>query len=158
MPKFLREIPAARYFIVGGGPDAERLKLLTKNLQLNGKVVFYDNVVDGQLPDFYRQCDLFVMPCRQIGADVEGFGIVYLEAALFGKPSVAGRSGGAPEAVSDGKTGIVVDPESTDEIADAIIKLLKDDNLRWQMGEAARERATDEFTWEKQINKIIDKI
>ena len=158
MPKVLREIPEAKYFIVGGGPDAERLKSLTKNLQLDDKVIFYDNVVDGQLPDLYRQCDIFVMPCRQIGADVEGFGIVYLEAALFGKPSVAGRSGGVPEAVLDGKTGIVVNPDNVDEIAAAIIKLLKDDNFRRQLGEAAKNRVQNEFTWEKQIEKIINKL
>ena len=85
------------------------------------------------------------MPARQIGADVEGFGIVFLEAALCGKPSVGSRSGGIPEAIEHGKTGILVDPENVDEIARELIRLLKDNDLRIKMGEAAKERVLKHF-------------
>ena len=101
---------------------------------------------------------MFAMPARQIGGDVEGFGIAYLEAASFGKPSVAGNVGGASEAVLNNQTGVTVNPESPSEIAAAIIKLLKDDNLRHTLGQAAKERVSSEFTWEKQINRIINKL
>jgi phosphatidylinositol alpha-1,6-mannosyltransferase len=94
------------------------------------------------------------MPSRQINDDFEGFGIVYLEASLAGKPIVAGRSGGVGDAVLDNETGLLVNPESTAEIANAIIELAKDENLREKLGDTGKKRAGGEFNWEKQVEKI----
>ena len=158
MPEILRAAPDAECQIVGDGPYAAELKTLAEKSGVSERVRFFHHISDTDLPEFYKSCKIFAMPARKIGGDVEGFGIVYLEAALFGKPSVAGNTGGAPEAVLDGKTGIVVNPESVDEIAAAIVKLLTDDNLRTNLGKAAHERVLSEFTWENQINKIIARL
>lgn len=157
MPEILRAVPDAEYQIIGDGPYAAGLKQLAEKLGVSERVKFFHSISDADLPEFYKNCKIFTMPARRIGGDVEGFGIVYLEAALFGKPSVAGNVGGAPEAVLNNQTGLTVDPESSSEISEAIIKLLKDENLRQNLGRAARERVLTEFTWEKQINKIVNK-
>lgn len=157
MPEILRAGPNVEYQIVGDGPYATELKQSAEKLGVGGQVKFFHNISDADLPEFYKNCKMFAMPAREIRGDVEGFGIVYLEAASFGKPSIAGNTGGAPEAVLNNQTGLTVNPESRAEIADAIIKLLKDENLRANLGKAARERVLTEFTWEKQINKIINK-
>ncbi|MEK7211340.1 MAG: glycosyltransferase family 4 protein, partial [Patescibacteria group bacterium] len=144
--------------IVGDGPYAVGLKQLAEKSGVGGRVKFFHNISDADLPEFYRNCKIFVMPSRQIGGDVEGFGIVYLEAALFGKPSVVGNVGGAPEAVLNNQTGLTVNPESPSEIAASIVKLLKDDNLRQTFGRAAKGRAEKEFNWNNQLSKIINKL
>lgn len=154
MPKILESVPEAVYFVVGNGPCENELLELKNKLNLKDKVFFAENTRDEEMNFYYASCDIFVMPSRRIGGDVEGFGIVYLEAALFGKPSIAGSAGGSSEAVLDGVTGLVVDPENTEEITEAIIKLLKDDALRLQMGEAARNRVMNEFVFEKQMEKM----
>ena len=154
MPKILESAPEAVYFIVGKGPYKEELLELKNKLNLGDSVIFAEDTRDEEMNFFYASSDIFAMPSRRMGGDVEGFGIVYLEAALFGKPSVAGNAGGAPEAVLNGVTGLVVNPDSAEEIAGAIIKLLKDDTLRAQMGEAAKNRAMSEFVFEKQMEKI----
>ena len=158
MPEILREVPNAEYHIVGDGPYAVGLKQLAEKSGVGGRVKFFHNISDADLPEFYRNCKIFVMPSRQIGGDVEGFGIVYLEAALFGKPSVVGNVGGAPEAVLNNQTGLTVNPESPSEIAASIVKLLKDDNLRQTFGRAAKGRAEKEFNWNNQLSKIINKL
>lgn len=158
MPEILRAVPDAEYQIVGFGPYAVELKNLAEKLGIGERVKFFSNISNTELPEFYKNCKIFAMPARQIGGDVEGFGIAYLEAALFGRPSVAGNVGGASEAVLNNQTGLTVNPEHSAEIAAAIIKLLKDDNLRQKLGEAAKARVASEFTWEKQINKIITQL
>lgn len=154
MPAILKEVPEAVYFVVGRGHYKNELLKLKNKLNLGDKVIFTENARDEELNFFYASSDIFVMPSRRIGGDVEGFGIVYLEAALFGKPSVAGNVGGAPEAVLDGKTGLIANPENSEAIAKSIIKLLKDDKLRVQMGEAAKNRVLNEFVFEKQMEKM----
>jgi phosphatidylinositol alpha-1,6-mannosyltransferase len=90
------------------------------------------------------------MPCRTRGAglDVEGLGIVYLEASATGVPVVAGRSGGAPESVLQGRTGFVVDGRSTDQIAEAVSRILKDPDLAARMGEAGRRWVLERWRWQ----------
>jgi phosphatidylinositol alpha-1,6-mannosyltransferase len=154
MPKILESVPEAVYFVVGSGSYKKELVELKNKLNLGDKVVFTENTRDEEMNFFYASSDVFAMPARRIGGDVEGFGIVYLEAALFGKPSVAGNVGGAPEAVLDGITGLIVNPESAEEIAEAIIKLLKDDVFRAKIGEAAKNRVMNEFVFEKQMEKM----
>jgi phosphatidyl-myo-inositol dimannoside synthase len=90
------------------------------------------------------------MAGRTVGSTAEGFGIVYLEAARFGKPAVAGRAGGAPEAVVDGETGILVDGESPAEVAAAVTRLLTDQQLTERLGRCGRERVLREFDGHRQ--------
>ena len=154
MPKILERVPQVIYVIIGEGPEKENLKSKIENLKLENEVLLLGEVSEEKRNAFYQLCDLFIMTPRQIGADVEGFGTVYLEANQFGKPVVAGRSGGVAEAVADGVTGIIVDPENVNQIAEAVIRLLTDDLLAKKMGEQGRERVEKEFWWEFQTEKI----
>jgi len=96
------------------------------------------------------------MVSRQINGDVEGFGTVYLEANQYGKPVVAGRSGGVAEAVEDGVTGLVIDdPTNTSQIAEAAIKLLAEDDLAKKLGAQGRNCVERKFKWEIQVKKLI---
>jgi len=94
------------------------------------------------------------MPSRNIDGDFEGFGIVYLEANLLGKPVIAGDSGGVKDAVINGYNGILVNPEDNKEIKNAILKLSKDEKFREKLGEQGKERVINEFSWEKRTEKI----
>ena len=108
-------------------------------------------VPDADLAALYGSADVFAMLCRNrwIGLEQEGFGIVFLEAAACGVPQVAGDSGGAAEAVSDGETGLVVrEPRSVEEVETALGRLIADDALRHTMGTAARQRAEAEFSYD----------
>ncbi len=100
--------------------------------------------------------DVFAMPCRTRGAglDVEGLGIVYLEASASGVPVVAGRSGGAPESVQEGRTGFVVDGRSPDEIAEAVSRILNDPDLAARMGEAGRRWVLDRWRWQTHAARL----
>jgi phosphatidylinositol alpha-1,6-mannosyltransferase len=134
-----------QYWIVGDGPDRERLELLVKKYNLENKVKFLGSIPNPQIYQYYKACDVFVMPCREIDGDVEGFGIVFLEAAAFGKPVIAGRSGGAPEAVIDGVTGLLVNPLDIDDIAQAMVKLLTNEALALKLGEQGYRRVCAKF-------------
>ncbi|NCQ16258.1 glycosyltransferase family 4 protein [Candidatus Falkowbacteria bacterium] len=146
LPEVLRKIPNLVYVIIGN--EAE-----LKNSQFKNAIVIND-ALDAERDAWYQACDIFIMPARNIDGDYEGFGIVYLEANLAGKPVIAGKSGGVPDAVIDGLNGLMVDPEDVGEISQAIIKLAQNPDLRQKLGERGRTRAINEFNWEKQINKI----
>jgi len=112
------------------------------------KAIFLGKITDEEKWAWMDLCDIFIMPSRNIDDDFEGFGIVYLEANLSGKPVIAGDTGGVRDAVQNGVSGLLVDPENVDEIANAIIKLSKDKELIKKLGEQGRERAIREFNWE----------
>lgn len=154
LPKIIDKMPNTIYVIAGDGPERKNLESEIKNYELENNVLLLGEVSEEQKAAFYQLCDVFVMTPRQIGPDVEGFGTVYLEANNFGKPVVAGESGGVVEAVADGVTGIVVNPESQYEIAEAVVKLLVDENLAKTMGEQGREKVVEEFTCMAQAEKI----
>ncbi|MFH0988202.1 MAG: glycosyltransferase family 4 protein, partial [Parcubacteria group bacterium] len=148
-------IPNAVYVIVGSGVYENELRVAVEKFGVKDKVLFVTDAVDNDLPLFYQSCDLFAMPCRELAnGDVEGFGIVYLEANLFGKPVVAGRSGGAAEAVIDGQTGLVVEPNDANAIAEALVALLTDEQRAKILGEAGRKRVVEQFDWKKQADKV----
>lgn len=145
-------IPNLVYVIVGDGDDRSRLERLVRELGLGNAVIFAGAVEERQLPAYYQACDVFIMPSRTQTVEPclgEGFGIVYVEAAAFGKPAIAGRDGGSADAVADGVAGILVDVTSTDETAQAIVRLFSDDQLRRTLGEQARVRALTEFTLDR---------
>lgn len=154
LSEVIKSFPKLIYFIVGSGSYQGELKKLAKELNLEDKIIFAGRVNDDELANYYQIADIFIMPSRQIAGDVEGFGIVYLEAALFGLPVIAGRSGGVGKAVLDGQTGILVNPEKIKEIAQVIIKLLADEDLAKKMGQTGKERVEKEFQWPKQAEKL----
>ncbi|WP_031506541.1 glycosyltransferase family 4 protein [Streptomyces megasporus] len=146
MPRVLAEVPDAVLLIVGGGPYGKTLRDLAARTGVADAVRFTGSVPWEELPAHYGAGDVFAMPCRtrRGGLDVEGLGIVYLEASATGLPVVAGDSGGAPDAVLDGETGWVVRggapaEEAARETAERIVTLLKDPELRRGMGERGRE-------------------
>ncbi|HEX6130894.1 MAG TPA: glycosyltransferase family 4 protein [Actinomycetota bacterium] len=146
MPRVLEAVPDARLVLAGDGPYRRRVAALAAAATPPGTVVLPGSVPDAHLPALYAACDVFATPCRSRwgGLEVEGFGIVFLEAAAAGKPSVAGRSGGAAEAVVDGATGLVVDGRNDREVADALIALLTDPDRARAIGTGGRERAEGE--------------
>ena len=142
------QIPNLEIAIGGSGRDRERLERLASDL--NSPVTFLGRVSDEALPGWLAASDLMVMACRSrwLGLEQEGFGIVFVEAAACGIPVVAGRSGGSHDAVVDGETGLIVDdPSDPQAVADAILTLYRDPDLRRRMGEAGRAHAVAVFDW-----------
>ncbi|GGW52393.1 glycosyltransferase family 4 protein [Streptomyces caelestis] len=150
MPRILAAEPDAVLLIVGGGPYEKDLRKLAHDTGVAGSVRFTGPVPWAELPAHYGAGDVFAMPCRtrRGGLDVEGLGIVYLEASATGLPVVAGDSGGAPDAVLDGETGWVVRGGSPAEAADRITTLLADAELRRRMGERGREWVEEKWRWD----------
>jgi phosphatidylinositol alpha-1,6-mannosyltransferase len=148
-PRVLARHPGARLLLVGGGPAEGSLRRAIDRLGVQRSVVLTGPVPPAELPEHYAAGDVFAMPCRtrRGGLDVEGLGMVYLEAAACGLPVVAGTSGGAPEAVRDGVTGHVVEPRSPEAVADAITGLLDDPARARAMGAAGRAWVEERWSW-----------
>jgi len=149
MPKVLEAIPDAVYLVIGTGPCRGKLERLVEELGSEERVIFGGYVPDDEMPPYYGACDVFVLVSHTLAdkGEVEGFGIVYLEAGACGKPVVAGRGGGVEEAVENGVTGLLVDPLDVDEIADAIVRILKDEELARRLGENGRKKAMKQPDW-----------
>ncbi|HVF21229.1 MAG TPA: glycosyltransferase family 4 protein [Mycobacteriales bacterium] len=145
-----RAVPDAALLVVGGGPDMPRLQRLAVECEVGDHVRFTGSVPWADLPAHYASGDVFAMPCRSrfAGLDVEGLGIVYLEAAATGLPVVAGAAGGAPEAVLDGETGVVVNGTDVPAVARAVADLLGDPQQAREMGAAGREWVEREWRWD----------
>ncbi|MEV8125502.1 glycosyltransferase family 4 protein [Streptomyces sp. NPDC085944] len=150
MPRILAAEPDAVLLVVGGGPYERDLRRLAAETGVADSVHFTGPVPWSELPAHYGAGDVFAMPCRtrRGGLDVEGLGIVYLEASATGLPVVAGDSGGAPDAVLDGETGWVVHGNDPDESADRITTLLADPELRRRMGERGRTWVEEKWRWD----------
>ena len=149
LPDIRRRVDGAALVIVGGGPYEPTLRRLAQRLDVESDVVFTGGVPGAELPAHYAMADVFAMPCRTRGSglDVEGLGIVFLEASAAGVPVVAGRSGGAPETVLDGETGRVVDGRSHEEIVTAIADILADPDSAERMGRAGRRWVGEDWSW-----------
>ncbi|MFF1638489.1 glycosyltransferase family 4 protein [Streptomyces sp. NPDC058251] len=156
MPSVLAKEPEAVLLIVGGGPYEKELRKLAYDTGVGPSVRFTGAVPWSELPAHYGAGDVFAMPCRtrRGGLDVEGLGIVYLEASATGLPVVAGDSGGAPDAVLDGETGWVVRGGSPDESADRIVTLLGDSELRRRMGEQGRQWVEEKWRWDLLAERL----
>ena len=148
-------VPEAALLVVGDGPYRNQLHALAADAP-GGSVVFAGQVDDADLPSHYAGGDLFAMPCRSRwgGLEVEGFGIVFLEAASTGMAVVAGRSGGAAEAVADEETGLLVEGAEPKAVALALARLLTDPEARARMGVVGRARVEAGFTWERQADRL----
>ena len=155
LPAVRKRVPNATYLIVGNGPHRHQLQQLVNQYRLGEHVTFLDRVDETQLMACFEVCDVFAMPSRQIGPDVEGFGMVYLEAGLFGKPAVAGESGGATEAVLNDLTGLTVDETDTAQVAHALINLLTNRAYADRLGFQAMQRVLELFTWDRQVEKLL---
>jgi phosphatidylinositol alpha-1,6-mannosyltransferase len=161
LPAIRRRVPDAALLLVGGGPYQSRLQLMAEQLEVAEHVVFTGRVPWDELPAHFVAGDVFAMPCRTHGRglDVEGLGIVYLEASASGLPVVAGNSGGAPEAVLPGVTGHVVDGRKPDELADTVSDLLADPDRAAAMGEAGRRWVSDHWQWDgiaRRLETLLD--
>ncbi|MBG0829357.1 glycosyltransferase family 4 protein [Planomonospora sp. ID67723] len=157
-PQVLRAVPDARLLLVGGGPYRRRLERLAGSLGLRSSVLMTGSVDAADLPRFFALGDVFAMPCRTRlgGIDVEGLGIVYLEAAASGLPVLAGASGGAPDAVLPGETGLVVDGASPDAVAAGLVELLADPDRARAMGERGREWVSREWGWDRVAARFAE--
>ncbi|MFH9348480.1 glycosyltransferase family 4 protein [Kitasatospora sp. NPDC017646] len=156
MPQILADVPDAVLLIVGGGPYRADLEKLAEAKGVRASVRFTGSVPWEELPAHYGAGDVFAMPCRtrRGGLDVEGLGIVYLEASATGLPVVAGDSGGAPDAVLEGETGYVVPGGSAAAAAERIVRLLGDEELRRRMGEAGRRWVERSWRWDLLAGRL----
>ncbi|MDQ1039184.1 phosphatidylinositol alpha-1,6-mannosyltransferase [Streptomyces sp. V3I8] len=156
MPRILAGEPEAVLLIVGGGPYEKELRRLAHETGVADSVRFTGAVPWSELPAHYGAGDVFAMPCRtrRGGLDVEGLGIVYLEASATGLPVVAGDSGGAPDAVLDGETGWVVRGGSAEDTADRVVTLLGDAELRRRMGERGRAWVEEKWRWDLLAERL----
>lgn len=152
-PRILADVPDAALLIVGDGPHRQRLRSAARGMD---SVIFTGPVPREELPLHYDAGDVFAMPCRTRlgGLEAEGLGIVYLEASACGLPVVAGDSGGAPDAVLDGRTGLVVDGSLPGPAARAVIRLLKDPERAARMGAHGREWIIRNWSWERASERL----
>jgi phosphatidylinositol alpha-1,6-mannosyltransferase len=156
MPLIRRRVPDAALLVVGGGPYRGTLERLAREAGVADHVVFTGSVPWEELPAHYAAGDVYAMPCRtrRRGLDVEGLGIVYLEASATGLPVVAGDSGGAPDAVREGETGYVVGGRDVAAVADRVAALLADPQLARRLGAAGRAWVDAEWRWEAQAARM----
>lgn len=148
LPRIRARIPDVLYMIAGEGPDRARLEALCEREGVTEAVRFAGPVPDAELPLWFALGDVFVMPSRSDGADVEGFGIVFLEASAAGRPVVASSAGGIPDAVADGVSGLLVPPDDASHLAERIVELLSDPARAAELGRRGRERVLAQFTWQ----------
>ena len=151
LPAVARAVPDVKLLIVGIGPYEAALRKLAVETGVADRVVFTGAAPYAELPAYFRAGDVFAMPCRVrwFGFDVEALGAVFLQGAAVGRPVIAGDSGGAPETVIPGKTGLVVDPTRPEPLAEAITSLLTDRARAEAMGKAGAEWVHTEWTWDR---------
>ena len=156
LARVIRRVPDATYLIVGEGPYRDDLDRLARTAGVRDRVVFAGRVDTDELPDIYALSDVFVMPSRvrPAACDVEGFGLVFLEANACGKPVIGGRTGGIPEAIVDGKTGFLVEPESVADIVEHLGIILTNNELAGEMGRQGRTRVKTHFSWAEAASRI----
>jgi phosphatidylinositol alpha-1,6-mannosyltransferase len=149
-------VPDVLYAIAGAGEERSRLEQLTIQLGLENHVQFLGEVADETLTKCYQQCDLFALPNRAVGHDLEGFGMVLLEAQACGKAVLAGDSGGTREALSAGKTGRVVDCDRPATLATALCEMLANRERLAEMGQAGRHWVEQRFDWKARFQEAVE--
>ncbi len=156
LPELRRRVPGTALLLVGGGPDLPRLRRLAAEHGVADDVVTTGSVPWEELPAHYDAGDVFAMPCRtrRGGLEVEGLGIVFLEASATGLPVVAGRSGGSPDAVREGETGHVVDGRSLAQVTDAMADLLRDRDRARALGAAGRAWVERDWRWDALAQRL----
>lgn len=155
LPAIRAAHPGTRYAVAGVGPRRVELDRLVERLGLGDAVKFLGSVPDADLPALYNAADLYVGASRRHELLVEGFGISLVEASACGLAVVGGRSGGVPDAVRDGETGILVDPDDPAAVAAGVNRLLSDEALRRRMGEAGRRAVETYYNWGRVADDLI---
>lgn len=155
MPKILEQVPNLVWFIIGSGFKSNLIIDTIRTYNLQNIVRFVGEVPHKNLRPYFYTADIFVLLTHPDEGREEGLGLVFLEASAAGLPIVAGRSGGVPEAVLDGKTGIIVEATNEKQVVDSVLKLLQEKAYAHELGKAAKERMLKDFQWPKQI-KLLD--
>jgi phosphatidyl-myo-inositol dimannoside synthase len=162
LPRLVARFPTLEYRVVGEGPDRPRLARLAETEGVAAHVRFLGRLADAALAREYASCALFVQPSRRTAdGELEGLGLVYFEAAAWGRPVVAGVSGGEPDAVLDGATGVLVDGSSVDAVAHAIEGLLADPSRLVELGQAGRRRVETTHNWcaaARRVDALLDEL
>ena len=154
LPRIAADVPDVVYAVVGTGPDRRRLERIANDEAVTGRVRFLGHVDDADLCACLSAPDVFVMPARSDPPDVEGFGIVFLEAGACGRPVVGAAAGGVPDAIVPGVTGELVPPDDPAALAAVLVYLLRDPEYADRLGEGGRRRATTELTWDHAAERI----
>jgi len=155
LPAIRAVVPTVRYAVAGVGSRREALERLIAELGLEDAVRLLGFVSDDELPALYNAADLFVLASRRYDLLVEGFGISIVEASASGLPVIGSRSGGIPEAIRDGETGFLVEPEDPAALAATAIRLLGDEGLRRRMGAAGRAAVESYYNWDRVAADLI---
>lgn len=167
LPAIVDKHPNVIFIIAGGNPSLSlthredtkaKIQAEVRRLGLEDHVRLLGWIDRQDLINLYHACDIFVLPAIQVPGDMEGFGIVLIEASAAGKPVVSTKLGGITDAVVDGKSGILVEAGRWDELADAISKLLENESLRREMGQFGRERVKDELDWPIIAEQYVEKL
>jgi phosphatidylinositol alpha-1,6-mannosyltransferase len=158
LPRVAESVPNVTYLIVGDGPHEAPLRSLARELEIDDRVVFCGRVPEDELVAYYHACDVFVMMSRELSEDTEGFGIVFIEAAACGKPTLGGRSGGISDAIVDGETGMLIEPEALDPLTTALVSLSRDRGLARRLGEAGRRRVYESYQYRDIAANILEGI
>lgn len=157
LPEIIKLVPNVVYLIIGKGEEEEDLKKLVREKNLGDYVKFIGGIpyYEDRLLSYYSMCDLFIMPNRTLSdGDIEGFGLVFIEAGAFGKPVIGGNTGGTSDSIIDGVTGLRINSEDVNGIASAVIRILTDTDYARRLGEAGRRRAESEFRWQDRADTI----
>ncbi len=144
-----------KYYLIGQGPETPKLKNLSKNLNIENKVIFLGAGEERTRNKFYKTSDVFIMPSVKKKESVEGFGLVFLEANLFQVPVIGTLSGGIKEAIINEKTGFLIEPEDKDSLVDKISFLYNNKEKRIEMGEYGQKRVISSFNWDEIIQLYI---
>lgn len=156
LPRVAADVPDVVYLIVGDGPDRGRLEHLAAEVGVAGRVRFLGRVPYAEVPALFNTCDVFVMPSRNAEPDVEGFGIVFLEANACGKPVVGARAGGIPDAIIHGETGLLTTPGDPADLARALLCLLRHPETAQRLGAQGRQRVLERGTWDHSAARLGD--
>jgi len=158
LPNVLQSVPDLTYVVVGTGPDRARLEGVADECDVREHVHFAGSVPHEELPSVYSAADIFVMPAREAPPDVEGFGIVFLEANACETPVIGARSGGIPDAIVDEETGLLVPPADPTALTDALVQLLEEPQIAETLGAQGRERVLREASWDRVAEQLFERL
>jgi phosphatidylinositol alpha-1,6-mannosyltransferase len=158
LPLVIKEIPNVRYVIIGEGRFKGKLKQISQEIGMDKYINFVGKVPYSALNDYYNLSDIYVMPSKGTLPDIEGFGIVFLEANACGKAVIGARTGGVPSAILDGETGLLIKERDPLELSKVIIRLLKNDELRNRLGRQGRKRVLESANWDVVARRIFELI
>ncbi len=157
LPSIKKEFPKVQLVIAGDGPKINTLMTQAKQLGVMNNTIFVGTVPDKELPYFYAIADVFILPSIiDSKGDTEGLGVVMLEAMASGVPVVASKVGGIPEALNNGKAGVLIEQKNPNQISESVISLLNDDELRKSLIKRGREWVINTFSWDILAKQIID--